>query len=127
MNSSLLTLAQQQPPACGGGGLTGMIPILLMIVVFYFLLLRPQQKRQKEHAATLAALKKGDQVVTRGGLIGRISGLKDDVVILEVQEKVRVRALRSSIEGRYQEAAGQAKESSPSTTPDGTVSPEPKN
>jgi preprotein translocase subunit YajC len=126
VNSAFLALAQQSPANCGGGGLSGMIPILLMIVVFYFLLLRPQQKRQKEHKGMLEALKKGDQVVTRGGLIGRISGFKDDLVILEVQEKVRIRALRSSIENRYHETAGAAKEAA-SSSPDVSVSTEPKN
>jgi len=74
------------------------IMMMLMFGIFYFLLIRPQVKRQKEHQSMLAALKKGDEVVTRGGLIGKISGLTPDIVTLEIQEKVRVRVRRAYIE-----------------------------
>lgn len=77
------------------------VMLLLMFGVFYLLIIRPQTKRQKEHQATLAALKTGDVIITRGGVIGKISGIKDDEVIIEVQERVRIRVLRSHIEGEY--------------------------
>jgi preprotein translocase subunit YajC len=80
--------------------------MLLMFAVFYFILIRPQVKKQKLHQSMLSALKKGDMVVTRGGVIGRISGIKDErELILEVQEKVRIRVLRSAIESKYEAAA----------------------
>lgn len=78
--------------------------MVLMFVVFWFLLIRPQVKRQKAHAAVLSALKKGDMVITRGGLVGRISGVADRVLTIELQEKVRVRVLRSHVDGKFEEA-----------------------
>jgi len=92
--------------ACGGGGgMSSIVFMLLMFAVFWFILIRPQQKRAKELQAFLNALKKGDEVVTRGGVIGRVSGVNDNVVTLEIQEKVRVRVLKSYIEGRHAGAA----------------------
>jgi preprotein translocase subunit YajC len=76
-----------------------------MFAVFWFILIRPQQKKAKEHTAFLNALKKGDSVVTRGGVVGRVSGVQDNMVTLEIQEKVRVRVLKSYIEGKFAEAA----------------------
>ena len=82
-----------------------MSPILMMVVmfgIFYFILIRPQVKRQKEHQAMLQKLGTGDEVITRGGVIGKITGVKDDgVLILELQEKVRVRVPRAYVEGRW--------------------------
>jgi preprotein translocase subunit YajC len=78
--------------------------MVLMFVVFWFLLIRPQVKRQKAHQALLSALKKGDVVITRGGLVGKISGVSDRVLTIELQEKVRVRVLRSHVDGKYEEA-----------------------
>ncbi len=81
-----------------------MQPLILMVLmfgVFYFLLIRPQVKRQKKHQAMLDALEKGDEIVTRGGIIGRITGISGQKVVIEIQEKVRVRLLRSAIESKY--------------------------
>lgn len=82
-----------------------MSPILMMVVmfgIFYFILIRPQVKKQKEHQAMLQKLGTGDEVITRGGVIGKITGVKDDgVLILELQEKVRVRVPRAYVEGRW--------------------------
>jgi preprotein translocase subunit YajC len=80
-----------------GGGLAAFAPLILMVVIFYFLLIRPQQKRQKEHRNMLANLKKGDTVVTQGGLHGKITGLTDSVVTLEIADKVRVKVQRGYI------------------------------
>ena len=83
--------------------LSGMFPILMIFGIFYFVLLRPQMKRQKETQAMLSKLGKGDEVITRGGLIGKITGVSDDgIVVLELQEKVRVRIPRSFIEGKWE-------------------------
>jgi preprotein translocase subunit YajC len=83
-------------------GMMSFLPILVMFGIFYFLLIRPQVKKQKEHQAMLQKLGKGDEVITRGGVIGKITGVGDDgVVVLELQEKVRVRVPRAYIEGRW--------------------------
>jgi preprotein translocase subunit YajC len=90
---------------CGGGQGSFPLMMILMIAVFYFILIRPQQKKQKETDSWLKSLKKGDEVVTSGGVIGRISGLTDNTVTLEVQEKVRIKVLRSSVSGKAPGAA----------------------
>jgi len=84
------------------------IMMLLMFAVFYFILIRPQVKKQREHQDMLNQLKKGDMVVTRGGLVGKISGSTDSVLTLELQEKVRVRVLRSHVDGKYDPSKPQA-------------------
>jgi preprotein translocase subunit YajC len=73
------------------------LPLILLFAIFYFLMIRPQQKRQKEHKALLANLRKGDQVITAGGMYGRITGITDTVVTVEVAEKVRVKVARGQI------------------------------
>jgi preprotein translocase subunit YajC len=91
-------------PAPGGGGGLGssfMLPMLAMIAIMYFMVFRPNSKRQKELQKLLSELKKGDDVVTQGGLIGKISGIKDSELTLQLQEGVRVRVLRSSVTGLY--------------------------
>ena len=74
-----------------------------MFVIFYFLLIRPQQKRAKEHREMLQNLKKGDFVVTNGGLYGRVIGLTDQVVTLEVAENLKVKVARSYVAGLAKE------------------------
>ena len=85
----------------GGGGLggfTSLIPLILIFVIMYFLLIRPQQKKVKEHRAMVGALRRGDRVVTQGGIMGRISRVKDDDEIeVEIAEGIRVRVVRSTI------------------------------
>ena len=83
----------------GAGGFAAFLPLILMFVIFYFLLIRPQQKKQKQHRELLANLKKGDQVVTSGGLYGRITGITDTVVTLEIADRVRVKVARSFVSG----------------------------
>ena len=82
-----------------GGGLGAFLPLILMFAIFYFLLIRPQQKKAKAHKAMLAAVKKGDRVVSSGGLHGVITGLTDDVITMEIAPKVRVKVSRGSIAG----------------------------
>ncbi|MDO9024828.1 preprotein translocase subunit YajC [Zwartia sp.] len=78
-----LVLAQAADTA---SSLMGMAPILLMFVVLYFLMIRPQMKRQKEHKALLAALAKGDEVISAGGLLGKVTKVSDNYVTIEVAE-----------------------------------------
>jgi preprotein translocase subunit YajC len=80
---SSLVLAQAADTA---SSLMGMAPILLMFVVLYFLMIRPQMKRQKEHKALIAALAKGDEVISAGGLLGRVSKVTDNYVTIEIAE-----------------------------------------
>lgn len=91
-------IAYAMAPGQGGQQGFGMfLPLILLFAIFYFLLIRPQQKRQREHKQLLANLRKGDQVITAGGLYGRITGITDTVVTLEITEKVRVKVARSQI------------------------------
>src|SRR5688572_30593252 len=91
------------------GGMQPIVMMLVMFAIFYFILIRPQVKRQKEHQAMLGKLGKGDEIVTRGGVIGKITGVQGDVLILEIQEKVRVRVPRAYVEGRWESKAADAK------------------
>lgn len=83
----------------GGSGLAALIPLILIFVIFYFLLIRPQQKRMKEHRKLLDSLKRGDRVITAGGLYGTIVNIEGNVVTLELAEKVRVKVNRNYISG----------------------------
>jgi preprotein translocase subunit YajC len=89
----------QTAPAAGGdtGGLMSLLPLVLMFVVLYFIMIRPQMKRQKEHKAMIEALAKGDEVVTSGGLIGRIAKLGDSFVHVEVANGVELQLQRSAV------------------------------
>ncbi len=82
-----------------GSGLSAFLPLILMFAIFYFLLIRPQQKKSKQHKALLAGIKKGDKVITGGGLYGEITGITDEVVTMEIAPKVRVKVSRGSIAG----------------------------
>ena len=75
----------------------GWLPIVGMIAIFWFLIIRPQMKRQKEHQEKIGGLKKGDRVVTAGGLIGKIVAVRDDEVELELAQGVKVKAVRNTI------------------------------
>lgn len=79
------------------GGLLSMLPLLLIFVLFYFMLIRPQAKRAKEHKNMVAALAKGDEVVTTGGLLGRITEVGESFVTLNIADGVNVKVQRQSI------------------------------
>jgi preprotein translocase subunit YajC len=100
----LIETAYAMAPGSGQGGQGGGMGILFMIVplflIFYFLLFRPQKKKADEQRALLSSLKKGDMVVTQGGLHGRITGLTDSTITLEIAEKVRVKVSRPHIAGK---------------------------
>jgi len=90
-----------------GGGIASFVPLILIFVVFYFLLIRPQQKKAKEHQAFLGNLQKGNEVVTSGGIHGRITGLTDAVVTLEIADGVRIKVSRSAVSTSAAEARKQ--------------------
>ncbi len=100
----LVEIAYAMAPQGGqggqGGGLSFLFMIVPLVLIFYFLLFRPQKKRADEQKALLSSLKKGDMVVTQGGLHGRITGMTDTTVTLEIAEKVRVKVSRPHIAGR---------------------------
>lgn len=92
------------------GAASPLIMMGLMFVVFYFLLIRPQVKKQKEHQEMLNKLDVGEHVITRGGIIGKITGKQPgDVVVLEIQEKVRIRVPRAYIENKWSPSASETK------------------
>lgn len=90
----------------GNPSYAGMLPLVMIIVVFYFLLIRPQQKRMKEHQSMLGGLKKGDEVVTGGGIVARIVKVADDRVTLEIAKGVEVTALKGTLTGLSSQMTG---------------------
>jgi preprotein translocase subunit YajC len=84
-------------PQGGAGFFLQMAPLLLIFVIFYFLLIRPQQKRMKEHRALINAVKKGDAVVTAGGVIGRVTKVEDNEVEVEISPNVKIKVVKSTL------------------------------
>lgn len=94
--------AQTAPAAAAAGGdlqssLMSMLPLLLMFAVLYFVMIRPQMKKQKEHRAMIDALAKGDEVVTAGGLLGKVSKIGDAYIGVELAQGVEVQLQRSAV------------------------------
>ncbi|HEU5482159.1 MAG TPA: preprotein translocase subunit YajC [Sphingomicrobium sp.] len=92
----------------GGGAsafLVGILPWLLIFVIFYMLLIRPQQRRAKEHQAQIAAIKKGDEVITGGGLRGKVTKVSEAEVEVEIAQGVRVKAVKSTLSQVLQPAS----------------------
>ena len=82
-----------------GSGFAQFIPLILIFVIFYFFLIRPQQKKAKEHKLMVAALKRGDEVITSGGIVGKIERvLGDDKVDIQISENVTVQVVQSTIQ-----------------------------
>lgn len=97
----------------GGGGLVGLIlPLVLMFAIFYFLLIRPQQKKQKTRTSMLSSLKKGDKVVTIGGLHGTIMEITDDIVVLRVNDVTKLTFDRGSISHAVSSSSSESEKSS---------------
>jgi preprotein translocase subunit YajC len=90
--------AQGSGASAAGGGMESLILIVLMFAVLYFLMIRPQMKRAKEHKTLLEALQKGDEVITAGGLVGRINKINENYVTLEVSENVEVQVQRPAVQ-----------------------------
>ena len=82
----------------GGGGFTGLLPFILMIAVIYFIVLRPMSKQEKDRKKRVQELKKGDQVVLGGGILGRISNADDEkIAVVEIADRVKIRVLKKDI------------------------------
>lgn len=98
-----MNVAYAMAPAQGagqGGGFFAFVPLILMFVIFYFLLIRPQQKKAKEHQAMIEALKKGDKIITSGGIYGTIIKVEDNDLQIEIADNVRIKMIRSNIAGK---------------------------
>ena len=86
--------------AAGGGGdiFSAILPLVLIFGVFYFLLIRPQQKKLKDHQAMVAALRRGDQIVTQGGIVGKVTKVRDEQEVeVEIAEGVKVRVVKATV------------------------------
>ncbi|MBC8382292.1 MAG: preprotein translocase subunit YajC [Candidatus Cloacimonetes bacterium] len=87
--------AAQQPAQ--GGGIMGFLPIIIMFVILYFLLIRPQQKKQKDMVKMRDDLQKNEKVITSGGIIGTIYSIKGDIVVLKVDDNVKIEVTKNAI------------------------------
>jgi preprotein translocase subunit YajC len=97
---ALMSMIQTPPasgPSGGAGLLVGVLPWVLIFVIFYVLMIRPQQRRVKQHQAAIAAVKKGDDVITGGGIRGRVTKVNEDEVEVEIAQGVKVRVVKSTL------------------------------
>jgi len=93
-------IAMARQPGAGqqqGSWFTSLIPIVVIFAIFYFLMIRPQQKQQKKHREMVNSLQKGNRVVTRGGIIGTVYGVADNVITLEVADDIKIKFSREAI------------------------------
>ncbi|HQY20843.1 MAG TPA: preprotein translocase subunit YajC [Ignavibacteria bacterium] len=93
----LKPILMQQAPGGIESILSSIVPFLLIIFIFYFLILRPQQKRQKERAKLLESIKKGDKIITAGGMHGLVEGLDDKTLLVKITDNVKVKMERSAV------------------------------
>ena len=92
------TPAYAQSAGGAGAGLTSFIPLILIFAIMYFLMIRPQQKKIKEHKAMVEALRRGDKVITQGGIIGKVTKVKDGEAEVEIAPGVKVNVVQSTIQ-----------------------------
>ncbi len=92
------TPAYAQDAVGAGSAIASFVPLILIFLIMYFLLIRPQQKKMKEHKAMIDALRRGDQVVTQGGIVGKVTKVQEDgMVEVEIAENVKVKVIRHTI------------------------------
>jgi preprotein translocase subunit YajC len=91
----------------GGSAWMSILPLVLMFGIFYLLLIRPQQKKAKQHREMLGNIRKGDQIITGGGIYGKVTGVNDNVLVVEIAPQVRVKVSRGNVSGVVT-AGGQA-------------------
>jgi preprotein translocase subunit YajC len=110
MTMPTLDLLQSAPQPVPGGGLIQFLPMIFIFVIFYFLLIAPMRKKQKRQQQMLAQLKKGDEVVTSGGIFGRIAAFDEahGAVILQISDTVKIKVLRSAVAGSANESEAAA-------------------
>ncbi|MGQ0644627.1 MAG: preprotein translocase subunit YajC [Elusimicrobiota bacterium] len=89
--------AWAEAPAASGGGLMNFAPLAMVVVIFYFLLIRPQQKQAKEHKKMLEELKRGDRILTQGGLYGTVSAVKGKVLEVKLADELKVQMAKSAV------------------------------
>ncbi len=99
-----IQVAQAVPEAApsggGGGGFGFFLPLIALFLLMYAIIIRPQQRQQKEQRAMVAAVERGDMVVTSGGIHGKVTGVSDDLLTVEIAERVRVKLNRSAVASR---------------------------
>ena len=93
----LISDAWAQAGGDAGGGLFSLLPLVVIFILFYFLLIRPQQKRAKQHKEMVTALKKGEEIVTNGGLLGKVTDLDDNFITLEIASGLDAKVQRQSV------------------------------
>lgn len=96
----MIAYAQAAEPTAGGSLVSMIVILLVFVAIFYFLLIRPQRRQQKEHRELVASLKRGDRVITAGGVLGTIDKIDEDTVVLALEEGAKVRLQKSSITGK---------------------------
>lgn len=106
---SMAQAAPTQQPSM----LEALFPFVIMFVILYFVLLRPQMRKQKEHQSFVSALKRGDEIITQTGILGRIEGITDQFVTLEIADGVRIKMLRSQVAGSSQAVIQKAQKETP--------------
>ena len=84
-------------PGGEAGSFSMLMPLIIMFAIFYFLIIRPQQKKQKDHRSMIEAIKKGDKIVTNGGLHGVVTGMSDSTLTIEIAPKIRVKIARGFV------------------------------
>ncbi len=92
-----LTLTAAAAPSGSAAFFVQILPLLFIFIIFYFLMIRPQQRRMKQHQATIAAVKKGDNVVTAGGVLGKVTKVTDEEVEVEIAQGTKVRIVKSTL------------------------------
>ena len=106
-----IVLLQDAPPAAPSqsplGGWTSMLPLLLIFAIFYFVMIRPEGKKRKDREAMLQRIKKGDRVMTTGGMYASVAQVQDDVITLQVADGVRVRFSRQAIQSVVEEGSAE--------------------
>ena len=93
----LISPAYAQSAAAGGSLFELLFPLIMVFAIIYFMILRPQQKRQREHTTMIEALRRGDTVVTQGGLVGKVAKVNDDEIDVDIAENTRVSVVKSMI------------------------------
>lgn len=111
MNLAYLILMQPQQGDAGGGFASTIIMFALIILIFYFMILRPQKKRQKEREQMLSSVKKGDKVVTIGGVHGTVVGVEEKTLLIQVADNVKLKFERSAISTITKEGSSEEKKS----------------